>query len=1000
MTTTSHNRQGTILPLLAVTCFALFGFIALAVDLGMLMVARTECQNAADAAALVGARSLDNNYPQGSNAIAYNNQRPAAITAATNAVKGNYLLSSKFTFSDAAVDKVEIGIYDYDSTYTVFRPTFPATGADPTQKINNRPWTAARVTVKGDQPTYFARIFGVNTMPMSASATAVHRPRDIAMVVDFSGSMRFGSTPNYPPGNGGSSGYVRGLLNPDPRYPQFGHFARYDTWQQTNPNGASPHPFRMGPNAGYIMSSGEYQTPHNLTYDSNSGPPMVNDFFYYPTNSVAVSNPSLLKPAFNNTLPGGVAADQVCPTSANYAQQNIGAGFLGDRSPRKGGFRTTSNTAWDPATTTGAARNVAELLFANGAFPGTPVARTIAAGRLSINITGIPNATAAENNGRTEGATTWPRYYDDAWERNGYDLDIPTYISSNYTTVSARSTEPFTGYTMGPGYWGKSFFTWPPDPRYNASANVTAPASGSAPFVPSTTTTGTGTGSTPAFDTSGRAMCDWRRRFFLKFVPAVVVNGVTTQAAYTTPFNPQVDNINGTLLNATSGQHTLNVTSPSGGGGNSVNGNFRVNYPAVLAWIKSGPQTCPKNLRAGRILYYDAIPDNCTTPANDNERFWREYIDFVLGVTANRTWYSPGYCLAGIESSPWATISQQVTRQFQTTGRAGSENPFPYMVYTDVPNMPKAHFWFGPYSLLMFLSTRGSFNGSGNMGWNYMAGTVREAQCWQVKAGIQSGIEDIRRNHPNDQCGLSYFAYSNYRTPRVAMGQDWDRLRAALFFPQTFLNDVIAGNVREERPYNTSFAERLNGNLPNADGATDPNNGLALAYNMFSLSTSGASGAGGRRGAAKIVVFETDGVPNSWQNWDFSANGTNSKFNWIDAGASPGNGDATSMNEAYSIVQQIAASTTGSAPGYSLPNAPARVYSIAFGDLFTSTSSFKPTALTFLQTVQCYGNALASTSTPLPTEQIITGDYNTRINNMKTCLERIFQNGVQVALIE
>src|SRR5438270_3152138 len=115
----STSRRGTILPLLAVTSFALFGFVALAVDIGMMMVARTECQNAADTAALTGARTLDNNVPDGTAETSYDNQRPAAITAATGGtniggVKGNYLMQSAFAFNDYTVDKVEIGIHDYN----------------------------------------------------------------------------------------------------------------------------------------------------------------------------------------------------------------------------------------------------------------------------------------------------------------------------------------------------------------------------------------------------------------------------------------------------------------------------------------------------------------------------------------------------------------------------------------------------------------------------------------------------------------------------------------------------------------------------------------------------------------------------------------------------------------------------------------------------------------------------------------------------------------------
>src|SRR5262245_42422686 len=124
--TRTLRRRGTILPLLAVTCFALFGFIALAVDLGMMMVARSECQNAADTAALTGARILDNDVPDGVSLTAYNNKRPEAIAAATVGVRANYLMQTTFAFNDAAVDKVEVGIYDYDTTAQLFKPIFPA----------------------------------------------------------------------------------------------------------------------------------------------------------------------------------------------------------------------------------------------------------------------------------------------------------------------------------------------------------------------------------------------------------------------------------------------------------------------------------------------------------------------------------------------------------------------------------------------------------------------------------------------------------------------------------------------------------------------------------------------------------------------------------------------------------------------------------------------------------------------------------------------------------
>src|SRR5436190_1409871 len=143
------RRRGSILPLLAVTCFSLFAFVALAVDIGMLMVARTECQNAADAAALVGARTLDNDVPQGMLEANYDNKRPQAIDNATTVVRSNYLLSNNFAFSDASIDKVEVGIFDYNMTSQIFQPIFPASNSvDPSVKLTSndsvRPWTSVR----------------------------------------------------------------------------------------------------------------------------------------------------------------------------------------------------------------------------------------------------------------------------------------------------------------------------------------------------------------------------------------------------------------------------------------------------------------------------------------------------------------------------------------------------------------------------------------------------------------------------------------------------------------------------------------------------------------------------------------------------------------------------------------------------------------------------------------------------------------------------------------
>jgi Flp pilus assembly protein TadG len=59
------DKQGVTVVIVAVLIVVLLGFVALAVDIGYLMVARNELQNAADAAALAGARRMGQNYHDG-----------------------------------------------------------------------------------------------------------------------------------------------------------------------------------------------------------------------------------------------------------------------------------------------------------------------------------------------------------------------------------------------------------------------------------------------------------------------------------------------------------------------------------------------------------------------------------------------------------------------------------------------------------------------------------------------------------------------------------------------------------------------------------------------------------------------------------------------------------------------------------------------------------------------------------------------------------------------
>src|SRR5438105_1678396 len=68
-------RGGSVLPLLGVCLIGLFGFVALAVDLGVLAGGRTRGQDGAGVAALVGARTVSDG-----GGVA-NSNLPAAVAA-------------------------------------------------------------------------------------------------------------------------------------------------------------------------------------------------------------------------------------------------------------------------------------------------------------------------------------------------------------------------------------------------------------------------------------------------------------------------------------------------------------------------------------------------------------------------------------------------------------------------------------------------------------------------------------------------------------------------------------------------------------------------------------------------------------------------------------------------------------------------------------------------------------------------------------------------------
>jgi Flp pilus assembly protein TadG len=812
----ARQRRGTALVLMAVCMIPIVACLALAIDVGMMTLAQTQLNDAADAAALAGARALNGNTATNSN---YAGVTPAAQQViANNGMLGQTIQNAQLSLN--------IGRYVYNSSAQQFQGQFPGPS---TQNWN---MVQATVTSTGSNIKAFGGIFNL-TPSLQAVSTAAHQPRDIALILDYSGSMRFGS--------------LLGLLyygnrngnNLNPVYPVFGAYSCSTAGiQGTMP--ASP----------YLDANIDWTT-------SDGRPPIAQDFYTSATGGTAFS-----------------------PASATYATTPAGDVPL----------KTSKNTGGAYAQT---------LWGANGVLS-------------------------------TSTPTTSTR--DATFESQGYKA---------YGMASS-----FNGYTVGPGYWGKTFYIWPPDPTN-----------------------------------------DWRSKYF-------TFSGGT-------PDNSAMWDSNG------------NWQSPGGSAPY-----YNVNYNAILNFILNvGPCPFPSRLQSGRIVYYTAIPTTISTstwpPTDLNQRFWKDYIDYVLGLmqtdsNGDYTVINNGQNgLTGYGADfTWGTV--KITALSSLSG-----SPKPYMFYGDNPLRPQLSFWFGPMTMIDFL---GNYNLWYSVNpycsrYCYWPGTCHEAPMYAQKVGINSALNDIQTNHPNDMLSMIFFSVpqssatdtsgTRFNRVRVALGQNYTNLVESLWYPPATLGNSSATVT----PYDSNNLE-----VPRAMGGTCYAMGLMLAYNQFSSNASlqtynpgqpaGDAGGNGRQGAQKIIIFETDGAPNTTASANFVNNGAYQsyyqvRYNSTNPSASDfpnsingySDNNATVTSQIYSICTQICAST--SSGGFSTPSHPVLINCIAFG----------PQGVNGLPTLNQM-QTIGSVTDGMPSYKVISGNASTIIANLQTAIDKILETGVQVSLIQ
>jgi Flp pilus assembly protein TadG len=955
--------------MIALLLVPLFAFLALAVDIGMLAVAKNQCQNAADAGALAGARTLDGSVNP--NNPSNNQSKDVATTNATNIAGANYVLATSVSNSTNVPGTgnpynnvtVKFGSFLYapptagagSSFYAAF-PNSNGQFVDGNGNVvSGANYNLCQVVVTHNDKFGFAGIFayfaGVDTSNLTVAATSIaaHRPRDVAMTLDFSGSMNNESdlwvTESYM--NADGTNRTMNSNNPDTVFPNFGPYKNSTNYAaggtDTAANFLSPNVGSTGSSLGGDINIGLC----NISTTAAGAPAMVNNFF------------------LNNK--GSAASSAFTAQQASYADTPGGDNYL---------LKYANGSV-----TTSYATNVFDALPSNN--------------QATLSQTHIQNW-----EGKTNTGAIVP-------EPTGYDW------AGGKTAGNAANT--FKGFTIGPNYWGKTFYIWPPN-------------------------TGTYPSNTGYPSYMAGLPRDWRQRFFMDS------NG-----------NPLKDNskLFRTASSAApagwrmtdNGNYYLDLNDPVSGG--TVN--YKINYKAILAWItdtaNSNVNPFPSQLRSGNILFYSSIPSDITSGSNPydwtqsntsitdpDQRFWKEYIDFVIGVwkapdgTINRPnmhamSYGPEYQFGTLQiTAPPATKPSY----FPTT------NPqiMPSMDYQDNPPRPRHRLWFGPMTMIQFMMDSG-----------YMSGATYDSSMYPMKQGIANAINELSNNHPNDHVTLCPYCRPILSTDSAGNGffntslfnlsNDYTSMQYAMWEPIT----TQGSSSSDARLWDSNG--NMNPLIPRAHGDYDSNTasqyGLMLAYNQYSGNTTlqqyAGNGGYGRKGAGKIVIYESDGMYNikagvssfvtgtpapynSYYPIRFNAT-TNAQIDTVSDGGGTANGDVLDVCQAIinkpdgtQLANQAPYNnprTSVTYPGYSTPGAPAVIEPIAFGVVFQLAPSGSHAVL--LQQVGQVGGttfpigAGASTD-PANGWRWCIGDLATRKSKIQTAIRTIFDSIVPVSIVK
>ena len=174
-------RRGNIVVLTAVLMVVMLGMVAFAVDVGYMYTLQTQLSRSVDAAALAGAGVLvDGQSAAEAEAVEFLVRNP--VGSSLTAVDEARLEAAKAQFLSEHGEHLTLASGEWDPDTRSFRPG------------GNTPSTMQVSLTYPHQPLFFGRLLGRDDFSIHAESVAMYQPRDIVVVLDYSGSMNDDST--------------------------------------------------------------------------------------------------------------------------------------------------------------------------------------------------------------------------------------------------------------------------------------------------------------------------------------------------------------------------------------------------------------------------------------------------------------------------------------------------------------------------------------------------------------------------------------------------------------------------------------------------------------------------------------------------------------------------------------------------------------------------------------------------------------------------------------